>query len=74
MGYIFEACVRAINGRMRISLKLARQMTHAGAFPLGAQRVAFGPKQAVRASKLFWLIFMLGSVATGLIAGWLLWW
>lgn len=43
LGLVLEACGWAINGRMRISLVLARQLTQVGKFPVTAKRALFQP-------------------------------
>ena len=75
LGYILEACGWAINGKMRIDLLLARQLTHVGTFPLGAQRIPFIMMNpgGQKTSRLFWWCLGIGSVLVLFSAGVLIW-
>ena len=53
IGMILEACGWAINGRMRINLALARDLTHIGKLPPGSIRIpyAYAEREARRRSR-----------------------
>ncbi|MGE9297014.1 MAG: hypothetical protein ACQKBV_12075 [Puniceicoccales bacterium] len=67
VGMVLEASGWAINGKMRLNLKLANDLTHVGRFPKSAHKVeyAYLKEEARVRRKRFWISFL--SVA-GIIA------
>ncbi len=72
IGMILEASGWAINGRMRINLKLAHDLTHVGKFPKGSTRVHYEylSEDGRTRRRRFWAWFALGSI----LIGGSLWW
>jgi len=72
IGMMLEASGWAINGRMRLSIKLAHDLTHVGKFPKGSERVYYEylTEDGKTRRRRFWTWF--GGAAL-VIAG-LCWW
>lgn len=72
IGMILEASGWAINGRMRINLTLARELTHVGKLPEDSLRIphAYVEKEGRKRRRTFWAIFILIAVVTGAGCWW----
>ncbi|WP_309382423.1 hypothetical protein [Cerasicoccus frondis] len=73
IGMILEASGWAINGRMRINLKLAHDLTHVGKFPSSSTRVHYEylTEDGKTRRRRFWTCFGIGALALGIALWWL---
>ncbi|WP_309397632.1 hypothetical protein [Cerasicoccus maritimus] len=73
IGMMLEASGWAINGRMRINLKLAHGLTHVGKFPKGSTRVeyAYLSEDGRTRRRRFWTRFGIGALVVGAALWWL---
>lgn len=74
IGMILEACGWAINGRMRINLGLARELTHIGKLPPGSLVInhAYINREARKRRRAFFTIFFTASMVTAVVSWWIL--
>ncbi len=74
IGMVLEACGWAINGRMRINLGLAKELTHIGRIPRGAIVLdrAYITRDARRRRRNFFLTFFAIVLVLAAISWWIL--
>lgn len=75
IGMVLEACGWAINGRMRINLKMARQLTEVGKFPVTARRTFpdYAQKRGGIWRNVFWGVFIVVVLGLGGYSVYRLW-